>query len=98
MSLGASRPGGITINERRKLLKAERRAAQDRTCATCPTKLSCYNDEPLCGPCRYKDSITVKPLADVRKRRCRYCHESYETTNSRRILCPPCYERHLAAS
>lgn len=88
MALGATRPGGITINERRKLLKAERRAAQDRTCATCPTKLSRYNPDPLCGACSRRE-FESQPRPVIHNRTCWRCRCRFLTEGKGR-LCPGC--------
>lgn len=88
MALGASRPGGITINERRKLLKAERRAAQIRVCALCPTRLSMYNPDLVCGACSIVE-FNAKPRPVIHNRTCWRCRGRFLTEGTGRC-CPSC--------
>jgi hypothetical protein len=77
----------------------------DRRCLHCPTVLSVYNDEDLCGVCRQRqfaaihtEALEAREVARMPRARytvakhrvCRICRTSFATYSRKRRCCYSC--------
>jgi hypothetical protein len=54
------------ISERYAIVKRKKRAKNLKTCRSCPTKLSVYNEDSICSTCAIDPDIVSKTLRELR--------------------------------